>query len=49
MINRNSFIAVLATVLGIAAPCAVNAQGSVSEDFTKAATSNVWYFFNGEL
>ena len=47
MINRNSVIAVLATVLGAAAPCAVRAQVSVSEDFTQTTTTNPWYFFNG--
>jgi type IV pilus assembly protein PilY1 len=47
VINRNSLIAVLATLLGAAEPGAVKAQVSVSEDFTKTTTTNPWYFFNG--
>ena len=47
MINRNSLIAILTTLLAAATPWAVEAQVSVSEDFTKATTNNVWYFFNG--
>ena len=47
MNNRNWLIAVLTTLLAAAAPCAVEAQVSVSEDFTKSTTNNVWYFFNG--
>ena len=47
MINRNWFVVTLTTVLAAAVPCVVEAQVSVSEDFTQPATSNVWYFFNG--
>ena len=47
MINRNRLIRLLGTVLGLAAPFAVQAQSSVSEDFTGTSTTNQWYFFNG--
>jgi type IV pilus assembly protein PilY1 len=47
VINRNSLIATLIAVLGLAAPFAVQAQSSISEDFTRATTSNAWWFFNG--
>jgi type IV pilus assembly protein PilY1 len=47
VINRNSLIALLATVLGVAAPFAVKAQSSVNEDFTGTTATNQWYFFNG--
>jgi len=47
VIRRNRLISLLASVLGIAAPFAVQAQSSVSEDFTGTGTTNQWYFFNG--
>ena len=47
MINRNSFSIVLAAIVALAAPFAVEAQSSVKEDFTQASTINPWYFFNG--
>ncbi len=47
MINRNSFSIVLAAIVALAAPFAVEAQSSVKEDFTTANTINPWYFFNG--
>ena len=47
MNNRNWLVAALTTILAAAAPGAVLAQVSVSEDFTQANTNNVWYFFNG--
>ena len=47
MIKRNNLIPLLATVLGAAAPFAVQAQASVNEDFTGTSTTNQWYFFNG--
>jgi type IV pilus assembly protein PilY1 len=47
VINRNNLIPLLATVLGVAAPFAVQAQSSVNEDFTGTSTTNQWYFFNG--
>jgi type IV pilus assembly protein PilY1 len=45
--NRNSVFTVLAALAVFAAPHAVRAQASVSEDFTGAATGNSWWFFNG--
>jgi type IV pilus assembly protein PilY1 len=33
--------------VAVAAPFALQAQSTVSEDFTSASTSNSWYFFNG--
>ncbi|HXB65097.1 MAG TPA: hypothetical protein VNV42_09520, partial [Solirubrobacteraceae bacterium] len=45
--NRNSFSILLAAIVALAAPFAVEAQSSVQEDFTKASTLNPWYFFNG--
>ena len=47
MINRNSFIAVFAAVVALAAPPGVKAQSNISEDFTGATTQNSWWFFNG--
>jgi hypothetical protein len=47
VINRNGLIRLLGTVLVLAAPFAVQAQSSVSEDFTGTSTTNQWYFFNG--
>jgi type IV pilus assembly protein PilY1 len=47
VINRNSLIAALIAVSGLAAPFAVQAQTSINEDFTRATTSNAWWFFNG--
>ena len=47
MINRNSFITVLAGLVALAAPLAVEAQAALSEDFTGASTTGSWYFFNG--
>ena len=45
--NRNTFAAVLIALVALAAPLSAEAQTSVSEDFTKASTTNSWYFFNG--
>jgi type IV pilus assembly protein PilY1 len=45
--NRNSFFKTLATLVAFVVPFAVQAQTSISEDFTKATTTNSWYFFNG--
>ena len=45
--NRKSLIALFAAVAALAAPVIVQAQTSVSEDFTGATTSNSWYYFNG--
>ncbi len=47
MINRNSFITVLAGLVALAAPLAVEAQAALSEDFTGTSTTGSWYFFNG--
>jgi type IV pilus assembly protein PilY1 len=47
VINRNSFITALAGLVALAAPLAVQAQASISEDFTGVSTTNPWYFFNG--
>jgi type IV pilus assembly protein PilY1 len=47
VINRNSLIGLLTAVCGLAAPFAVQAQTSINEDFTRATTSNAWWFFNG--
>ncbi|HSY05549.1 MAG TPA: PilC/PilY family type IV pilus protein [Steroidobacteraceae bacterium] len=47
MINRNSFIAVFAAVVALAAAPGVKAQSNISEDFTGATTQNSWWFFNG--
>jgi type IV pilus assembly protein PilY1 len=47
VINRNSFITLSAALVALAAPLAVEAQASLSEDFTGASTANPWYFFNG--
>jgi type IV pilus assembly protein PilY1 len=47
VINRNSSIPVLAALVALAAPLAVEAQASLTEDFTGASTTNPWYFFNG--
>src|SRR5437763_750333 len=44
-LHKYSPIAV-AALLALIAP-ASRGQGIVSEDFTNAATSNPWYFFNG--
>jgi type IV pilus assembly protein PilY1 len=33
--------------VAVAAPFALQAQSTVSEDFTSASTTNSWYFFNG--
>ena len=45
--NRNSFTAVLGALVALVLPLAAQAQSSVAEDFTKATTTNSWYFFNG--
>jgi type IV pilus assembly protein PilY1 len=45
--NRKSFIAVLGAIAALAAPFAVQAQSQISEDFTRATTTNSWWFFNG--
>jgi type IV pilus assembly protein PilY1 len=45
--NRNSFSIVLAAIVALAAPFAVEAQSSIKEDFTQASAINPWYFFNG--
>ena len=45
--NRNSFTAVLGALVALVLPLAAQAQSSVAEDFTKASTTNSWYFFNG--
>jgi type IV pilus assembly protein PilY1 len=47
VINRNSFINVLAALVAFAAPLAVEAQAALSEDFTGTSTTGSWYFFNG--
>jgi type IV pilus assembly protein PilY1 len=47
VINRRSSIAVVAAIVAVAAPFALQAQSAVSEDFTSASTANSWYFFNG--
>ena len=47
MIHRNSLALVLSALLGVGASFAVQAQSSVSEDFTGTSTANQWYFFNG--
>ncbi|HLQ08449.1 MAG TPA: PilC/PilY family type IV pilus protein [Steroidobacteraceae bacterium] len=47
MINRNSFITVLAALVALGVPLTVQAQAGISEDFTGASTTNSWYFFNG--
>ena len=39
MINRNSFITVLAGLVALAAPLAVEAQAALSEDFTGTSTT----------
>jgi type IV pilus assembly protein PilY1 len=45
--NRKSLIAALAAVVALAAPLIVEAQTQITEDFTKAKTTNSWWFFNG--
>jgi type IV pilus assembly protein PilY1 len=47
VINRNSLITLLIAVVGLAAPFGAQAQTSINEDFTRGATSNAWWFFNG--
>jgi len=47
VIHRNSLALVLSALLGVGASFAVQAQSSVSEDFTGTSTANQWYFFNG--
>jgi len=47
VINRNSFITVLAALVALGVPLTVQAQAGISEDFTGASTTNSWYFFNG--
>jgi type IV pilus assembly protein PilY1 len=45
--NRRNLFATLIAVAALAAPLAVEAQTSISEDFTGATTTNAWWFFNG--
>jgi len=45
--NRNCLSLVLAALVGIAAPFAVQAQTTISEDFTGTTTQNTWFFLNG--
>jgi type IV pilus assembly protein PilY1 len=45
--NRKSLFTVLAAVAAMAAPCALQAQSNISEDFTGGTTTNSWWFFNG--
>jgi type IV pilus assembly protein PilY1 len=45
--NRNRLVTLCAALAALAAPLAAPAQTPVSEDFTGAATSNSWYYFNG--
>ncbi len=47
MMNRKSLIAVLAAIAASAAPFAAQAQTAISEDFSKATTTNSWWYFNG--
>ena len=45
--NHNRFTTLLAALVTLLVPVAVEAQSSVAEDFTQTSTSNQWYFFNG--
>ena len=47
MTNRNSLLTRCAALAALALPFAASAQAPLSEDFTGAATSNSWYYFNG--
>jgi type IV pilus assembly protein PilY1 len=47
VIKRRNSIAVVAAIVAVAAPFALQAQSAVSEDFTSGSTTNSWYFFNG--
>jgi type IV pilus assembly protein PilY1 len=45
--NRNTLLSALIIAAALTAPVATQAQTSISEDFTKANTTQAWWFFNG--
>jgi type IV pilus assembly protein PilY1 len=45
--KRNQLLVLLTAVAALAAPWMARAQTPVTEDFTGAATTNQWWFFNG--
>jgi type IV pilus assembly protein PilY1 len=45
--NRKNRFATLAAMAILGAPCAALAQTSITEDFTQAAATNAWWYFNG--